>query len=55
MAPQRGMKNCEDITEGEAAAEPCSLKLLIQKGTAGASPSRGNDQNKFFTASGLQI
>jgi len=55
VAPQRGMKNCEEIREGEAPAEPRSRKLLIQKGSAGASPSRDNDQPNFFTAAGPSV
>ena len=42
--------SCEKIREGEAPAEPRGRKLLIKKGSAGASPSRANDLRNFFTA-----
>jgi len=46
-----GRGSCENIWEGEAPAERHSRKLLIQKGSAGASPSRDKDR-QFSTASG---
>jgi len=33
--------SCEKIREGEAPAEPLGGKMLIQNGSAGASPSHG--------------
>jgi hypothetical protein len=41
------MKSYEEIREGEAPAEPRDGKLLIQNGSAGASPSRGRDRRNF--------
>jgi hypothetical protein len=38
------------IREGEAPAEPRNREILIQRGLAGASPSRHNDRPNFFTA-----
>ena len=32
------MKNCEEIREGQAPAQPRGRKLAIQEGSAGASP-----------------
>ena len=38
------------FAEDEALAEPLGRKLLIQKGSAGASPSHGAANQNFFTA-----
>ena len=38
----RSAGSCEEIREGEAPAEPGARKLLIQDGSAGASPSHTN-------------
>ena len=37
---QKEASGCERIREGEAPAEPVGRKLLIQNGSAGASPSQ---------------
>ena len=41
--PKSGLAGREESREGEAPAEPHSRKLLIEKGSAGASPSRTAD------------
>jgi hypothetical protein len=55
VAPQRGMKNSEEIREGEAPAELRSRKPLIQHGSAGASPSHTMPIGIFSQFQGLEV
>jgi len=45
------MKNCEEVWEGEAPAQPRGRKLAIQEGSPGASPPTAPISGIFHTFS----